>query len=204
MFAKQLTKRTGTGICNNWFTWVGNNGKQEKMLEITNRKREREGSTFFLNLCVYLQLKKQALPSLTSLNMRLCPCCFWYTRGPHRGARELDLPFTWAHPSQCSCVVFWGLFCLFWSMCGETGVCSILSLKWLSQHVLVLCQQPLSRWLMAVVDNATVQFVSALEGFDLMIYFIYSFPSGSKTIVAICPHFSELRGNLCKEYRDKW
>lgn len=106
-----------------------------------------------LNLGVYLQFKKQALPSLTCLNMRLCPRCFWYIREPHRRARELGLPFTWAHPSQCSCAVFWVLFSLFQVVCG---VCSILSLKWLSQHVLVLCQQPLSRWLMGVMDNAAV------------------------------------------------
>lgn len=57
---------------------------------------------------------------------------------------------------------------------------------------------------MSVMENGAHPISLVLEHFSLMMYFIYSFHSGSETIVAVCPHFLGLKGNLCKEYRDKW
>lgn len=59
---------------------------------------------------------------------------------------------------------------------------------------------------MSVMENAAHPISFVLEHFDLVIYFIYilySFHSGSETIVAVCPHFLGLKENLCKECRDK-
>ena len=145
MFTKQLTKRTGTGLCNSCFAWIGNSGKQEKMLQMTNRKCERGGSTFF-----WIQV------STCSLRNRLYPVWLAWTWGCVHAAfdilenhteEQVSLTCLSSQPVQLCTIL--GPFSVFWGGCGETGVCSILSLKWLSK-------QPLSRWLMAVMDNAAV------------------------------------------------